>query len=120
MTVRVKLQDVSAPYLDEIKREEQAERKASASSSFRPIRTASVATELNIIGKTYQEALPDVEKFLDQALAAGFSPVRIIHGKGSGALRRQIHEFLDGQPFVKKYALDDVEGGGAGVTLVYF
>lgn len=120
MTVRVKLQDVSAPYLDEIKREEQAERKASASSSFRPIRTASVATELNIIGKTYQEALPDVEKFLDQALAAGFSPVRIIHGKGSGALRRQIHEFLDGQLFVKKYALDDVEGGGAGVTLVYF
>lgn len=120
MTVRVKLQDVSAPYLDEIKREEQAERKASASSSFRPSRTASVATELNIIGKTYQEALPDVEKFLDQALAAGFSPVRIIHGKGSGALRRQIHEFLDGQPFVKKYALDDVEGGGAGVTLVYF
>lgn len=120
MTVRVKLQDVSAPYLDEIKREEQAERKASASSSFRPIRTASVATELNIIGKTYQEALPDVEKFLDQALAAGFSPVRLIHGKGSGALRRQIHEFLDGQPFVKKYALDDVEGGGAGVTLVYF
>lgn len=120
MTVRVKLQDVSAPYLDEIKREEQAERKASASSSFRPIRTASVATELNIIGKTYQEALPDVEKFLDQALAAGFSPIRIIHGKGSGALRRQIHEFLDSQPFVKKYALDDVEGGGAGVTLVYF
>ena len=120
MTVRVKLQDVSAPYLDEIKREEQAERKASALSSFRPIRTASVATELNIIGKTYQEALPDVEKFLDQALAAGFSPVRIIHGKGSGALRRQIHEFLDSQPFVKKYALDDVEGGGAGVTLVYF
>lgn len=120
MTVRVKMQDVSAPYLDEIKKEEQAERKASASSSFRPIRTASVATELNIIGRTYQEALPDVEKFLDQALAAGFSPVRIIHGKGSGALRRQIHEFLDGQPFVKKYALDDVEGGGAGVTLVYF
>ena len=111
MTVRVKLQDVSAPYLDEIKKEEQAERKTGASSSFRPIRPASVSTELNIIGKTYQEALPDVEKFLDQALAAGFSPVRIIHGKGSGALRRQIHEFLDRQPFVKKYALDDVEGG---------
>lgn len=120
MTVRVKLKDVSAPYLDEIKKEEQAQRRDNASSSFRPIRTDRVATEINIIGKTYQEALPDVEKFLDQALAAGFSPVRIIHGKGSGALRRQIHEFLDRQPFVKKYALDDVEGGGAGVTLVYF
>lgn len=120
MTVRVKLQDVSAPYLDEIKKEKQEEKKANAKSSYRPIRTNSVATELNIIGKTFNEALPDVERFLDQALAAGFSPVKIIHGKGSGALRRQIHEFLARQSFVKSYQLDDVEGGGAGVTLVYF
>lgn len=120
MTVRVKFKDVSAPYLDELKKEKQAEKKAAAASSYRPIRTSSVATELNIIGKTFSEALPEVERFLDQALAAGFSPVKIIHGKGSGALRRQIHAFLDDQPFVKKYQLDDVEGGGAGVTLVYF
>lgn len=120
MTVRVKFKDVSAPYLDELKKEQQAEKKAAAASSYRPIRTSSVATELNIIGKTFSEALPEVERFLDQALAAGFSPVKIIHGKGSGALRRQIHAFLDDQPFVKKYQLDDVEGGGAGVTLVYF
>ena len=120
MTVRVKLQDVSAPYLDEIKKEKQEEKKASAKSSYRPIRTNSVATELNIIGKTFNEALPDVERFLDQALAAGFSPVKIIHGKGSGALRRQVHEFLARQPFVKSYQLDDVDGGGAGVTIVYF
>ena len=120
MTVRVKFSDVSAPYLDELKKEKQAEKKAAASSSYRPIRSSRVATELNIIGKTFSEALPDVERFLDQALAAGFSPVKIIHGKGSGALRRQIHSFLDDQPFVKKYQLDDVDGGGAGVTLVYF
>lgn len=120
MTVRVKFSDVSAPYLDELKKEKQAEKKAAASSSYRPIRSSRVATELNIIGKTFSEALPDVERFLDQALAAGFSPVKIIHGKGSGALRRQIHAFLDDQPFVKKYQLDDVDGGGAGVTLVYF
>ena len=120
MTVRVKFKDVSAPYLDELKKEQQAEKKAAAASSYRPIRTSSVATELNIIGKTFSEDLPEVERFLDQALAAGFSPVKIIHGKGSGALRRQIHAFLGDQPFVKKYQLDDVEGGGAGVTLVYF
>lgn len=120
MTVRVKLQDVSAPYLDELKKAAQAEKKETAQSSFRPIRTAGVATELNVIGRTYQEALPEIEKFLDQALAAGFSPIRIIHGKGSGALRRQIHEFLNEQPFVRNYALDDAEGGGSGVTLVYF
>lgn len=120
MTVRVKPSDVSAPYLDEIKKEKQAEKKAAAASSFRPIRTTGVATELNVIGKTYSEALPEIERFLDQALAAGFSPVKIIHGKGSGALRRQIHEFLSHQPFVTRYTVDDAEGGGAGVTLVYF
>lgn len=120
MTIRVKLQDVSAPYLDEIKKEKQAEKKENAKSSYRPIRTGSVSTELNIIGKTFADAQPMVERFLDQALASGFSPVKIIHGKGSGALRSRIHEFLDRQPFVKRYQLDDVEGGGAGVTLVYF
>jgi DNA mismatch repair protein MutS2 len=120
MTVRVKAKDISAPYLSEIKKEKQEERKANAKTSYRPIRTGGVTTELNIIGKTFNDALPDVEKFLDTALAAGFSPVRIIHGKGSGALRRQIHEYLDRQSFVTQYKLDDVDGGGAGVTLVYF
>lgn len=120
MTVRVKMKDVSAPYLTELKRVEQEEKKEQSHSTYRPIRTARVATEINIIGKTGDEAIPDVERFLDQALQAGFSPVRIIHGKGSGALRSRIHQFLDRQPFVKKYALDDVDGGGAGVTLVYF
>lgn len=120
MTVRVKAADISAPYLSELQKEKQQERKEKAKSSFRPIRTGGVATELNIIGKTFSEAQPAIEKFLDNALAAGFSPVRIIHGKGSGALRRQVHAFLDEQPFVKKYKVDDVEGGGAGVTLVYF
>jgi DNA mismatch repair protein MutS2 len=120
MTVRVKAKDISAPYLSEIKKEKQEERRANAKTSYRPIRTGGVTTELNIIGKTFNDALPDVEKFLDTALAAGFSPVRIIHGKGSGALRRQIHEYLDRQSFVTQYKLDDVDGGGAGVTLVYF
>lgn len=120
MTIRVKMQDISAPYLSEIKKEKQEEKREQTRSSFRPIRTGAVATELNIIGKTGAEAIPDVERFLDQALAAGFSPVRIIHGKGSGALRRVIHNFLDQQPFVKRYEFDTAENGGDGVTLVYF
>lgn len=120
MTVRVKIQDISAPYLSEIKKEKQEEKREQSRSSFRPIRTGPVATELNIIGKTGPEAIPEIERFLDQALAAGFSPVRIIHGKGSGALRRAVHAFLDEQPFVRQYKLDDAQNGGDGVTLVYF
>ena len=62
-----------------------------------------------------------IERFLDQALGAGFSPVKIIHGKGSGALRRQIHGYLADLPFVKEFkTAEEGEGGGAGVTLVYF
>ena len=99
---------------------EQAEKKEATRSSYRPIRTGAVATEVNVIGMTGAEAMPVVERFLDQALAAGFSPVRIIHGKGSGALRKAIHAFLDRQPFVTSYRLDDAQNGGDGVTLVYF
>ena len=120
MTVRVKASDISAPYLDEIKKEQREEKKQNAKTTYRPIRSDSVSTELNIIGQTFNEAQPAIERFLDQALAAGYSPVRIIHGKGSGALRRQVHNFLTEQPFVKKFQLDDADGGGAGVTLVYF
>lgn len=120
MTVRVGITDISAPYLEEVRQEKQAERRAAAASSFRPVRTGRVATELNIIGKTGSEAVPEVSRFLDQALAAGFSPVRIIHGKGSGALRRQVHDYLDTLPFVRSYHLEDAQNGGAGVTLVIF
>ena len=66
------------------------------------------------------DALPRVERFLDQALVAGYSPVKIIHGKGSGALRRQIHSYLRDLPFVTSVVLDDGDNGGAGVTWVYF
>ena len=79
MTVRVENKDISAPYYDEIKQEQREEKKAAAVSSYRPIRIDAVAAEINVIGKTGSEAIPEVEKFLDQALAAGFSPVRIIH-----------------------------------------
>lgn len=120
MTVRVTDKDISAPFLEELKQERRAEKKAAAESSFRPVRTVQVNTEINIIGKTGQEAIPLVERFLDQALSAGFSPVRIIHGKGSGALRRQIHDFLSEQPFVTRFAPEDSQNGGDGVTLVYF
>ena len=120
MTIRVDVSDISAPYADELSRQKVAEKRENTSSTYRPARTGQVATELNVIGKRGNEAIPDISRFLDQALAAGFSPVRIIHGKGSGALRKQVHEYLDTLPFVTSYTLDDARNGGDGVTLVYF
>mgnify|MGYP000845918905 FL=1 len=120
MTIRVDVSDISAPYADELSRQKVAEKRENTSSTYRPARTGQVATELNVIGKHGNEAIPHISRFLDQALAAGFSPVRIIHGKGSGALRKQVHEYLDTLPFVTSYTLDDARNGGDGVTLVYF
>lgn len=121
MTIRVKRSDISQADTQEIQAAQQREKKAATSEKTHScIRPKTVATEINIIGETYVDALPRVERFLDQALVAGYSPVKIIHGKGSGALRRQIHSYLRDLPFVTSVVLDDGDNGGAGVTWVYF
>ena len=58
-----------------------------------------------------------VDKYIDDAVLAGLHVVRIIHGKGTGALRKGITDFLKGDRRVKKYQLADVREGGAGVTV---
>lgn len=78
--------------------------------SFRP--------ELDLRGLTVAEALEKVEKYLDEALLAGAPSVRLIHGKGTGALRKAIQEYLDGNAHVRGYRLGDPNEGGAGVTIV--
>jgi DNA mismatch repair protein MutS2 len=83
-----------------------------------PVRSASQS--LNIIGRTVDEAIPEVDRFLNDAVMAGLSPVQIIHGKGTGALRRGIQEYLGTLPFVKEYHTADARNGGAGVTEVFF
>jgi DNA mismatch repair protein MutS2 len=75
-------------------------------------------TELNVIGCTVDEALTRTEKFLDEALVAELHSVRLIHGFGTGQLRRAIGEFLHVHPFVAKFAAAPPEQGGGGVTVV--
>ena len=79
-----------------------------------------IPTEINLIGKTVDEAIPEVDRFLNDAFMAGVSPVHIIHGKGTGALRRGIHEYLKLLNFVTEFNLADERCGGAGATEVYF
>jgi DNA mismatch repair protein MutS2 len=74
--------------------------------------------ELNIIGQRVEEALPQVDKWLDEAVLAGFELVRIVHGKGTGALRSAVAELLDGHPHICSYGSAPLEEGGAGVTIV--
>lgn len=79
-----------------------------------------VKTSLNIIGLTVDEAIPQVDRFLNDAVMGGISPVEIIHGKGTGALRKGIQDYLRTLPFVTEFHTADVRNGGAGVTEVYF
>lgn len=73
--------------------------------------------ELNLIGKRAREALDLLEAFLDRALRVGLSEVRIVHGIGSGALRRAVHEFLGDSPYCSTYRDGDAATEGAGVTI---
>ena len=61
-----------------------------------------------------------LEKYLDDAMIAGLESVRIVHGKGTGALRKGIHDYLRRQKFVKSYKLAEFGEGDAGVTVVTF
>ena len=79
---------------------------------------ASFQPELNLLGKTVDEALMEIDKFLDDALLAHATTVRIVHGKGTGALRKGIHEHLRTLRYVKSYRLGEFGEGDAGVTVV--
>ena len=74
--------------------------------------------ELNVIGRTTDEAVDAVDKFLDEAFLNSLSEVRIVHGHGTGALRRVISELLQGHPHVARFAAAPPNQGGAGATVV--
>ena len=79
----------------------------------------SLATdEINVIGMTVEQASERVDKFLDEAALANKPRVRIIHGHGTGALRKGIGEFLDAHPLVEKHTFESEEHGGKAITVV--
>ncbi|HKQ51713.1 MAG TPA: Smr/MutS family protein, partial [Pyrinomonadaceae bacterium] len=80
--------------------------------------TEEARAELNVIGRTTDEAVDEADKFLDEAFLNGFHIVRIIHGHGTGALRRAISDFLKGHPHVARHGPAPQDQGGAGATVV--
>lgn len=79
-----------------------------------------VGLELDLRGERYEDALMRVEKYIDDALLAGYPRVNIIHGKGTGALRQGVQEYLKNHRSVKKIRFGDAGEGGTGVTVVEF
>ena len=80
----------------------------------------SVSTEINLLGKTVDEALSLLDKYLDDAYLAHLPSVRIVHGKGTGALRNAVHNHLKRLKYVKDFRLGEYGEGDAGVTIVTF
>jgi DNA mismatch repair protein MutS2 len=78
-----------------------------------------VPIEIDVRGQTSDEALPAVERYIDDAFRASVESVRVIHGKGTGALRRSVREFLSHNPMVSSYEEAPREYGGEGVTIVH-
>ena len=78
----------------------------------------SISTEINVIGQTVDEAIFVIDKYLDDCYLAGLKSARIVHGKGTGKLRKGIHEFLRTHPHVSSFRLGTYGEGEMGVTIV--
>ena len=89
-----------------------------AKSKIKMSKSLSVSPEINLLGKTVDEAVAELDKYLDDALLSHLNSVRVVHGKGTGALRKGIHEYLRRQKHVKSYRLAEFGEGDAGVTIV--
>lgn len=90
------------------------------SGKIKMSKSASVSTEINLLGKTVDEALAELDKYLDDAYLAHLPAVRIVHGKGTGALRKGVHNYLRRMKHVASFHLGEFGEGDAGVTIVEF
>lgn len=114
MTITVNIKDLS---LDTSEEPLTYEPKKFATNISRKKRS-NVSAEVDLRGMLALEAIDKLDKYLDDVYLAGVSPVTIIHGKGTGALRKAVHEYLRGNPRVKGYRLGQYGEGEAGVTIV--
>ncbi|MCC6445126.1 MAG: endonuclease MutS2 [Armatimonadetes bacterium] len=116
--------NVSFAALRPVEEEEKAagarRRESPGTSDLRFEKAKTIAPEIHILGMTVQEALERVEKYLDDAIIAGVPEVRIVHGKGTGALRRGIWNFLKERTDIHAFRIGEKGEGGEGATIVQF
>lgn len=93
---------------------------SSGSGKIKISKSSNVKTEINLLGYTVDEAVAELDKYLDDAYIAKIPQVRIVHGKGTGALRNGITAYLRGVPYIKEFRLGKIGEGDAGVTIVEF
>ncbi len=104
----------------EKQKEKPAAQKKGKSNRSTINKAATISSEINLLGKTVDEAVAELDKYLDDAYMSGVHQVRVIHGKGTGALRAGVHNYLKRQKHIKSYRLGVFGEGEAGVTIVEF
>ncbi len=98
----------------------QAKGKGTGSGQIKMSKSFSVSPEVNLIGMTVDEAMPVMEKYLDDAYLAHMPSVRVVHGRGTGALKNAVHKRLRQLKYVKEFRLGEFGEGDTGVTIVTF
>lgn len=106
--------------LAEDEQDEAESKTKTATGKIRMSKSLNISPELNIIGKRVDEALPLVDKYLDDAYLAHLPQVTIIHGRGTGALRDAVHAHLKRTKYVKSFRIGEFGEGDHGVTIVEF
>ena len=95
-----------------------ADKASSSGKDMDLSRGSSVSPELNLLGLTTDDAIWKLDKYLDEARVSHLQSVRIVHGKGTGALRNAVHQYLRRQKWIKSFRIGDFGEGDAGVTIV--
>lgn len=98
----------------------ESRKKGSGSSNIKMSKSFGISPEINVLGMTVDEAVAQLDKYLDDAYIAHLPQVRIVHGKGTGALRAGIHKHLKRLKYIKEFHLGGFGEGDAGVTIVVF
>lgn len=114
ITMNVKLEDLALPT-----NTANAQKTTHSSTSFKnSFKAKNISPEINVIGMTVDEAIPIIDKYLDDASMSGLASIRIVHGKGTGKLRSGIHQFLKTNKHAKSFRLGTFGEGEMGVTVV--
>ena len=114
ITMNVKLEDLALPT-----NTVNAQKATHSSTSFKnSFKAKNISPEINVIGMTVDEAIPIIDKYLDDASMSGLASIRIVHGKGTGKLRSGIHQFLKTNKHAKSFRLGTFGEGEMGVTVV--
>lgn len=115
----VKISDVEIiEEASEIKKKSNNGKNSSNTYHGEMNKSRSIKPEINLLGLTVDEAIMELDKYLDDACLSHLNQVRVVHGKGTGALRKGIHDYLKKQSYVKSYRLGEFGEGDSGVTIV--